>query len=345
MDSMEKWVLLAKKELGVKVPFESLTKAWDKFEIKPYYDNSDLSFNINEVPERQKYAFGNTNFWHNLPEVDCAVPESNTVALNHLQNGADGIIFRVDNRTNPRRILAEVKPEFCFIGFECNEASVAFFEDLVEFISADKLDGVIFWNSKVKWLSVANLFKSYNSFRCFGITETGDGASAQLLGCVRNAIGILDSLTDYAFSPKTIFDQLAFTVNSSSDFFGDIIKVRALRILLGRVSMAYGLGICSTFIRVKVKPTVPQIYQPHGDLLANSFGSIAAISGSADAITVVTDSRQSDLHNRTARNISILLQQESKLDKVLDPFSGSYFIESLTNALVNEVWDKVSTER
>lgn len=343
MGYKDDWVSVAKKELGGKNPFEILTKSWDVFKTLPYYSESDLSFTINRLPGRQSFPFEAPNHWFNLPEVDCSTTtNSNSIILDHLQHGADGAFLKIDERNDPIKILADVKPEFCFLGFECDYSSVSFFEKLTERFAADNLNGAIFWTTEPKWFAIANLFKGYQLFRCFGICERGNSAVEQMASFINAAISVLDQLTDYAFSALEIFNQLAFTIQSTNNFFGDVARIRALRILLGRLAAAYGLGSGHAFIRVKVNPLVDNQFQPHGDLLGNSFAAISAVASSADALTVATVNDQSSLHNRLARNISLLLKEESRLDKVVDPFAGSYFIESLTNSLVEKVWNQLT---
>ena len=45
-----------------------------------------------------------------------------------------------------------------------------------------------------------------------------------------------------------------------------------------------------------------------------------------------------DFSERIARNIQIILKEESYFDKVVDPAAGSYYIESLTDSLVENAW-------
>ena len=343
MNSKSAWIEAAKKELRGKDPFGSLAKSWNSFEILPYYSKSDLDFNACAISGRQVFSPDGPNNWLNLPEVDAASVNANSITLNHLQNGADGVVFSsIGDR--PGNEIKDIKPEHCFLGFEAAGSDLKFFVTLRDTIPKDKLIGSIFWDGAQNWLHVANLFKGYDSFRCFGIAEAGEGVFDQLFSCTDGAIQVLDTLTDYAFNPQTILRQLAFMVNSTADFFGDVIKIRSLRILLNRISQAYGVEKATSFIRVKVSPFITDSYQPHGDLVGNSFATMAAISASVDAVTINTVNHQSALHTSTVRNISLLLKEESRFDKVVDPFAGSYFIESLTNSLVEKVWDTIKSK-
>src|SRR4051795_11911399 len=47
---------------------------------------------------------------------------------------------------------------------------------------------------------------------------------------------------------------------------------------------------------------------------------------------------QSDFSARIARNTQIYLQEETGITKVVDPWAGSYYVESLTNELMHKAW-------
>jgi methylmalonyl-CoA mutase len=54
-----------------------------------------------------------------------------------------------------------------------------------------------------------------------------------------------------------------------------------------------------------------------------------------------TDKLSNDFFNRISVNIQNLLKHESHFDKVTDIAAGSYYIESITNQIVEKVWQKV----
>ena len=86
---------------------------------------------------------------------------------------------------------------------------------------------------------------------------------------------------------------------------------------------------------------------PYTNLLRATTEAMAAIVGGCDALTVrpydaVLDRKQSaaeqEFSQRIARNVSILLEEESYFDKVADPSAGSYYVETLTQQLAESAW-------
>ena len=155
----------------------------------------------------------------------------------------------------------------------------------------------------------------------------------------------LAKASELAASQET-FDEFAeqFFVRFAVDthFFMEIAKFRAFRVLWQGFSQAYGkenapsvplLAITSLRSYSKLDPNV--------NLLRAGNEAFSAVLGGADALTVhphdvltgVTD------HSvRLARNIQLVIKEETYVTKVADPSGGSYFIETLTAELVERAW-------
>src|SRR5689334_23260076 len=106
MSTKEKWIQAAKKELGGKDPMESLSRNWSEFQILPYYDHSDLRFNTKSPVRTSARPFAGPNGWLNLPLVDAASStDANSLALDHLQNGADGFFLKINTKSVAEKLL------------------------------------------------------------------------------------------------------------------------------------------------------------------------------------------------------------------------------------------------
>jgi methylmalonyl-CoA mutase len=85
------------------------------------------------------------------------------------------------------------------------------------------------------------------------------------------------------------------------------------------------------------------LYDPHVNMLRGTTEAMSAILGGTDSLTVLPFDRPAggtdQLSRRIARNIQIILREESYLDKVIDPSAGSYYIENLTDTLIGGAWD------
>ena len=149
--------------------------------------------------------------------------------------------------------------------------------------------------------------------------------------------GLMDKVDNE--NAEKVINNMAYEVAISANYFFGIAKIRALRILLSRFYRAYQLTFSlETFhIIARSKAWVNSDYEPHENMLKATTSAMSAISGGCDALIIAPgyDDEQEEL---VARNISSVLEFESYLGKVADPAAGSYFIEHLTNEIVDAVW-------
>jgi methylmalonyl-CoA mutase len=330
------WLEAAKSELKQANPLEQLQKQWGDWPIKPYYDADDRT--QSQSIQKIKLAHKSANGWLNLPLVDASFDDFNALAVSHLNNGADGVCFRINGASLPQSVLKNIKPEFCFLGFEAESDALKFFLEADSMlVPAEKIHGAIFWKENPEWLKVARLFKSHPNFRCFGI-HVGTLDAEKIERAFRDAIATLDELTDNTFPALYVFPKFAFSATSTNNFFLDVAMIRSIKILFERLVTAYGVTGIPAFVRYETQSSTSTAYDPHGIMLSNSINVLSAVAASTDAITVHVENQNSNMHLHTARSISVLLKEESKLDKVIDPLAGSYFIENLTDSIVEKIW-------
>jgi methylmalonyl-CoA mutase len=125
-------------------------------------------------------------------------------------------------------------------------------------------------------------------------------------------------------------------------FFMEIAKFRAFRILWQAFGTAYGMMetpniqiLATTSLRSYSK------LDPYVNLLRAGNEAFSAVLGGADVITVHPHdvlTGPTDASIRFARNLQLVIKEETHVDKVLDPSGGSYFIETITSELVENAW-------
>jgi methylmalonyl-CoA mutase len=84
------------------------------------------------------------------------------------------------------------------------------------------------------------------------------------------------------------------------------------------------------------------LFDPYVNLLRTQTEAMSATIGAVDSLTVLpfdsTFETPTEFAERIAVNQQLLLKEESHFDKITDPSSGSYYIESLTNSLAAQAW-------
>ncbi|MET1013142.1 MAG: methylmalonyl-CoA mutase family protein [Paenisporosarcina sp.] len=136
-------------------------------------------------------------------------------------------------------------------------------------------------------------------------------------------------------------NSLAVQFSVDTNFFMEIAKLRAFRVLWKAFISAY--GIQGTTIPLFVETSL-RSYSKLDDtvnLLRAGNAAFSAVLGGADALIVYPHdilTGSSLTSERMARNIQLVIREETMVSKFIDPSSGSYYIESLTEDLVRESW-------
>lgn len=140
-----------------------------------------------------------------------------------------------------------------------------------------------------------------------------------------------------AFSAR-FFVRFAVDTN----FFMEIAKLRAFRLLWQAFSEAYGetdVNAVPVFSETSLR-TYSKL-DPYVNMLRAGNEAFSAVLGGTDILTihphnVLTDVTPTAVRN--ARNIHMVIRDETHTNHVLDPAGGSFYIETLTNELVEKAW-------
>jgi methylmalonyl-CoA mutase len=150
-------------------------------------------------------------------------------------------------------------------------------------------------------------------------------------------------LTDMGHHAGEIARHIQWNLGVGSNYFMEIAKVRSARLLFSHLLSAYeGKMGSAVFINSVTTDWNKTAYDPYVNILRLTTESMAAVLGGCNSLLVKPfDSwfrEQGNFSERISRNIQFILKEESYFDKVVDPSSGSYYIESLTDSLVEHAW-------
>jgi len=152
-------------------------------------------------------------------------------------------------------------------------------------------------------------------------------------------------LTAQGIDPADVLHAMQVSLASGANYFMEIAKLRAFRILWTRICQEYGLDPLQS--RIPVHSTTSRwnmtLYDPHVNMLRGTTEAMSSILGGADLVTVLPYDHpygnSSAFSDRIARNVQIILRDEAYFGRVSDPAAGSYYIESLTASLAGKAWD------
>lgn len=155
----------------------------------------------------------------------------------------------------------------------------------------------------------------------------------------------MNNLTDAGFTPDEVANRIKFNMCVSSNFFMEIAKFRAGRMLWAQIVEQYKpesenaakMMVCAMTSRFN-----QTVYDAYVNLLRSQTETFSACVGGVDSIVTTpfdTPYRTPDAFSeRIARNQQFLLKEESHMDKVVDPAGGSYYVETLTVSIAREAW-------
>lgn len=129
-----------------------------------------------------------------------------------------------------------------------------------------------------------------------------------------------------------------------SQFFIEIAKFRAFRLLWSRMAEAFGAPEEKRSVHLHARTGVwnKTEYDPYVNMLRTTTEGFSAVVGGVDSLCVLPFDaiiREPDeFARRTARNIQNVLLEECDLTKVIDPAGGSYAVETLTHQIAEEAW-------
>lgn len=130
--------------------------------------------------------------------------------------------------------------------------------------------------------------------------------------------------------------EVCFTVAIGGNYFMEIAKLRALRLLVKVLSQEYKTELA---LKILATPALRNktIYDPNVNMLRTTTECMSAALGGANAICNqpydVVYHKSNDFGERISRNQLLILKHESYFDAVSNPADGSYYIEELTQEL------------
>ncbi len=149
-------------------------------------------------------------------------------------------------------------------------------------------------------------------------------------------------------SRKIKIDQAAASVRFGfaigSNFFFEIAKLRAFRLVWARAVEAFGgaRGSAKAYVHARTSRWNNTVYDPHVNILRATTEAMSAILGGADSISVSPFDEcykaPDEASRRLARNTQILLKEEALLSRVGDAGGGSYYLEVLTDSIAQQAW-------
>lgn len=380
--STEEWMAKINADLkGADFNKKLVWRTNEGFNVMPFYRAEDLEKlkHLGTMPGQFPYVRGTRtdNNWlirQDITEGETAA-ELNAAARHALDRGVDSIGFNVCEKMDAaalKELLKDIdlmKVEVNFNCCPCDSLKVA--KVVVEYIKANGLEndfrGSISFNPFRRLLKkgltlpgnyvemaqeLLETVKDVPALRCLSVDSymlgnAGAYITQELGYALAWGAQYLSALTDAGLEAGAVAKRIKFNMNISSNYFMEIAKFRAGRMLWAEIVKAYepkAENCCCS--KMKVHAITSQfnqtIFDAHVNLLRSMTETMSAALAGVDSIETLPFDLQyqkpDEFSERIARNQQIMLREESHLDKVIDPAGGSYYIETLTASIADVAW-------
>lgn len=329
----------------------------DGITVHPCYTREDK-------PSLRQPLFTHTH-WEIMEHLVVEDPQITHKAILHaLQNGATGISLEIQNELNLSELLKDVELPYIQTIFHVQGQSAWFIQQLNQLIqqrgydkkslqiavNLDYIHRVLQtgkWEQSEKedanqWKQAQSLLGDLQSVYIQGSLYHEAGASpACELGALIAHIHTYLSLVAEDDPQLQTLSRLCVEIAVGQDYFMEIAKLRALRKLYALLIEEWGIEIPLHVHGVTAARNLT-VLDSYNNLLRTSTAAMAAVCGGCNSLVVMPFDqplKKPDAFSlRMARNIQLILRDESYMDKIADPAAGSYYIESLTMELAEKAW-------
>ena len=185
----------------------------------------------------------------------------------------------------------------------------------------------------------------YNTISISGyhMMEAGANSVLQTAFTLADGVEYVKAALKSGMDVDTFAPRLSFFFGIGMNFFMDIAMLRAARFLWHRLMSQFNpKNPKSSMLRTHCQTSGWSLTEqdPYNNIIRTTLEAMtAALGGTQSLHTNSFDEAiglPTDFSARIARNTQIIIQEESQICHVIDPLGGSYYLESLTNSIINE---------
>jgi methylmalonyl-CoA mutase len=175
--------------------------------------------------------------------------------------------------------------------------------------------------------------------------NAGANAFQELAIALSTGVFYIQAMVNNEWDIKKALSKMIFHFSAGANFFMEIAKFRAARLLWNKVLEAYSVDVEARrmVLSAETSKYTKTVFDPYVNMLRTGNEAFAAVLGGVQYLH--TDGFDEVLGNgekfseRIARNTQLILKSEAHLEKTADPAGGSWYVETLTNQLAEKAWE------
>ena len=190
----------------------------------------------------------------------------------------------------------------------------------------------------------------FNSISISGyhMQEAGATADQELAFTIADGLEYVRFAVDRGLDIDAFAGRLSFFFGIGMNFFMEVAKLRAARLLWHRViSQFEPKNPGSLMLRTHCQTSGVSLTEqdPYNNVVRTAYEAMAAVLGGTQSLHTNSFDEAlglpTDTSARIARNTQLILAEETGVPHVIDPLAGSYYIEALTNDLADKSWNLI----
>jgi len=346
---------ISSKQWKQKIQFEldgaeyNETVIWNSpedIQVKPFYHSDDFSAPANVQTQASNFKICQNIFVYDLEK-------SIQRAINSIERGAESLRFTIQNeKIDIQKLLKNLPLENRTVYFNLGFISIDFVK-ILDTISIQKkakfycnMDPIGHFAREGNWISTSDK-NNFETIDKISKATTNLSLVSIDLGLYQNSGANITQQIAYSLAHANeylnrlpaISNEIVFQVSVGTNYFFEIAKLRALRMLFKLIAAEYNPEISCHLLVTPTKRN-KTIYDYNVNMLRTTTECMSAILGGADAVANLPYDalyhKDNEFGDRIARNQLLILKHESYFDKVNNPADGSYYIESLTMQLAEK---------
>jgi len=327
-------------------------KSPEGIDVRPFYHSDDVLEHAPRISESPKKWYVAQRLF-----VDDA-KTCNEKAQDFLKRGAESLLITIPKETIAiDLLLANIDLETIPVHFEFQFLSLNYVKSLMDY--AGKRKAKIFLNldiignlaRKGNWFhsmdedyhilqEIHHYAKNYPNIQVLSTDiSLYQNAGAHKVQELAYGLGQANEYLNFFEEVDQKVATMVFKVAVGTNYFFEIAKLRALRLLWDTLIQEYGIQADCHILAVPTKRN-KTLYDYNVNMLRTTTESMSAILGGADVVCNLSYDalfhNDNEFGERIARNQLLILKGESYFDKVANPADGAYYIENLTRQLAEK---------
>ncbi|MCL1973821.1 MAG: methylmalonyl-CoA mutase family protein [Bacteroidetes bacterium] len=367
--STRQWEAVIEKDLkGGDYTKKLVWKTLEGIALRPYYRQEDLQEvkYLNTKPGDFPFVRGTKehNHWliHQGYCTHEGYREANRQALEGISKGVESVGFCIDGskactQTDMTLLLKGIDLNKTPIHFEecaCSTA-LSYIQSFTAYVKQQNADPILVRASfDVHDFSILKdgvaAVQGFPHIRvasvdAYALHAAGATIVQELAFGLAIGSDYMNHLIDNGIKADEAANRIRFSFAVGSNYFMEVAKFRAGRLLWANAIKAYGTtdeNAMKMQAHAITSPWNQTIYDPYVNMLRGTTEAMSAAIAGVDSIEVLPFDYAfhdpSVFSNRIARNTQIILKEEAHFDEVVDPAAGSYYIETLTQSIADHAW-------